>query len=386
MYFSALGKPEDLVQVERYFVQDWFLEASARREARSLSHYPYHVAHCYVLLAYQAWLDHYRATGHEKYLAGALGAWDIVRDGYLHVGGSLAICEHLAGSYPPGSYYLRVNKEHHTGENCGSVFWADINHRLLQLFPAEAQYADELEREIFNCTLHTQDERGYISYHCRLEGERQPSKSINTCCEVMGSPFIARLPQFLYSLADDGIYVNLYAPSTIAWEQAGTALRLRQETGFPTDGAVGLRVEAPVPTAFTLRIRVPGWLDDAVAVAINGDLAATGAPGTYVELDRTWVDGDAVGFALPLALHTVRYPGVDQHPEHPRHALFRGPILMALTGTDDLDLPAAELPERLRPLPDAPDRFRVDGVPDAGFLPYWQLPDGVGFTCFPTMR
>jgi hypothetical protein len=153
MYFSPVGKPEDLVAAERYFVQDFFLEASARKEPLSLSHYPFHVPHSYVLLAYKAWLDHYRATGAAKYLEAAKGAWSIVHDHYLHIGGTLAICEHKCGTYPPGSYYLRVTKEHHTGETCGSVFWADINHRLLQFFPAEARYADEIERSIYNAVL-----------------------------------------------------------------------------------------------------------------------------------------------------------------------------------------------------------------------------------------
>ena len=80
MYFSPLGRPEDLVTAERYFVQDFFLEAASREESLSLSHYPYHVAHSYVLLAFKAWLDHYRATGAAKYLEASKGAWRIVHD------------------------------------------------------------------------------------------------------------------------------------------------------------------------------------------------------------------------------------------------------------------------------------------------------------------
>lgn len=369
MYFSPLGKPDDLVQAERYFIQDWFIEASRNREPLSLSHYPYHVAHCYVLLAYKAWLDHYRATGHPKYLEGARGAWDIVHDHFLHVGGSLAICEAACGKYPPGSYFL--HEKQHTGENCGSVFWIEINHRLLQLFPQEAKYADEIERSLLNCTLHTQDHRGHFSYHCRMEGQREPAGSTNTCCEVFGSALIASLPQYIFSVAPDGVYVNLFAPATLAG-------KLRMTTDFPFSGNVQIAVEKPL----TLRIRIPGWAGREIPVNVNGKVVVTGKPGTYVTLECA---AGNVTFELPLALHTVRYTGADQHPDRSRHALLYGPVLMALTSTTALDIPAGELISRLEPVVGKPLHFTVRGVSGAVFLPYWQLTDGVTFTCFPVM-
>ena len=385
MYFSPAGKPQDLVAAERYFVQDFFLEASARREPLSLSHYPYHVAHSYVLLAYKAWLDHYRATGAAKYLDAAKGAWQIVHDHFLHIGGSPAICEHVAGAYPPDSYYLRVDKEHHTGENCGSVFWADINHRFLQFFPDEARYADEIERVIFNATLANQDARGHIRYHSRLQDRKEEARSINTCCEVMGAPFIASLPQYVFSIADDGLYVNLYAPSTIAWKHGGRPVTLTQATDFPFRGQVALKLGAPSPVAMKLRLRVPGWSGGQVKIAVNGAAAVTGVPGSYAVLDRAWKTGDTVTFELPMEFRTERYAGADQDPKYARNALLYGPLLMALTGATDLEIPVAELPGRLKPIAAKPLHFTVAGAPAAQYLPYWLITDEA-FTCFPTTR
>jgi DUF1680 family protein len=385
MHFSPVGRPEDLVAVERYFVQDFFLEESARAEPLSLSHYPFHVPHSYVLLAYKAWLDHYRATGAAKYLQAAQGAWRIVRDHYLHVGGTLAICEHRAGTYPPGSYFLRVDKAHHTGETCGSVFWADVNHRLLQFFPDEAKYADEIEQAIFNVVLAAQDAAGNIRYHNRLEGQKDEANFKNTCCEVMASPFLAALPQYVYSLDRAGLYVNLYAPSTVSWEHGGRPVTLAASTDFPFDGRVALKVAAGAPQRMKVRIRVPGWVRGEVAVQVNGQPVARGKPGTYVILDRSWQQGDAVTFDLPMGFRTVRYTGLDQHPEHERHALLYGPILMALVGAADLPIPAAELPGRLKPIAGQPLHFGVEGVGPARYVPYWQI-NNETFSCFPTAR
>ena len=385
MHFSPVGTAEDLVAAERQFVQDFFLEESARAEPLSLGYYPLHVSHSYVLLAYQAWLDHYRATGAAKYLEAARGAWRIVHDHYLHVGGTLAICEHKAGTYPPGSYFLRVDKAHHTGETCGSVFWADVNHRLLQFFPDEARYAGEIEQAIFNTVLAAQDASGNIRYHNRLTGGKDRANFQNTCCEVMASPFIARLPQYLYSLDDDGLFVNLFAASSVTWGQGGQAAALTAATDFPSSGRVLLTVGAAPARPMKIRIRVPMWAGRPLDFHINGQVAARGEPGTYAVLDRTWKAGDVIAFELPLALRTVRYTGLDQHPDHDRHALLWGPVLMALVGAEDLAIPAADLPGRLRPIDGRPLHFRLEGGDGAHFIPYWQI-DQEPFTCFPTLR
>jgi hypothetical protein len=58
---------------------------------------------------------------------------------------------------------------------------------------------------------------------------------------------------------------------------------------------------------------------------------------------------------------------------------------MALTGTDDLEVPAAALPGRLKPVEGKPLHFAVEGVAGAEYLPYYEL-EQRPFTCFPTMR
>jgi hypothetical protein len=379
LYFSPVGKPEDLIAVERYFVQDFMLEACRKREPLCLSHYPLHVAHSYVFLAFKAWLDHYRATGAEKYIEAAKGAWDIVFRHFRHIGSSAAICETVWGTYPPDSRFIRWDEDHHTGENCGSVFWADINHRLLQFFPEEERYASEIEQTIFNCTLANQVATGHIRYHARLEDRKAAFTSMNTCCEVMGSPFIASLPQYIYSVADDGLYVNLFAPSAIEWN----GVSLKQETQFPFAGGVRLQVVG-VGKRWKMRVRVPGWVDAAVQFAVNGKTAGTGRPGTFVTIDRDWRNGDEVTFELPLKLRTEKYRGRDQVAGRERHALFYGAILMALVGTSDLDVPAGELPARLRPVEGKPLHWAVEGVYGAYYMPYWLI-DKELFTCFPTL-
>jgi DUF1680 family protein len=134
-----------------------------------------------------------------------------------------------------------------------------------------------------------------------------------------------------------------------------------------------------------LRVRVPGWADEDVGFSVNGDVVATGKPGSYVTLDRAWKDGDEVAFDLPMKLRTEKYVGLDQDPDHERHAVLYGPVLMALVGARDLDIPVAELPGRLKPIRGKPLHFSVEGIDGVHFMPYWQI-DKETFTCFPTLR
>jgi hypothetical protein len=391
MYFSPVGKPEDVVALKRYFVQDFFIEQMRRAEPLALCYYPLHTPHSYVLLAFKAWLDHYRATGAAKYLDAALGAWEVVHRYYEHVGGSIAICEEPKGAYPPQSYLLT----RHTGETCGSVFWADINHRLLQFFPDRESYAAEIEKSIFNVILAAQDANGHIRYHNHVHRKKDPPTRVNTCCEVMGAPFIARLPQFVYSIDDEGLWINLFAASRVAWTHDGKDVALDMATEFPYDGAVASSIATPTETTMSIRVRIPSWVAEPVTVTVNGEPAATGTPGSYVHLARTWQDGDSLRLVLPMDFRVTPYTGLDHSPSQwwepasvvPKHryALSYGPLLMALAGTKSLDLSPDELAQALSPIEGSPLHFAVRGRDDCHFEPYWALGEGE-MTCFPALR
>ena len=380
MYCSPVGKPEDLISVERYFVQDFFIEQMRIVEPLALDYYPLHTPHSYVLLAFEAWLGHYRTTGAQKYLEAALGAWEVVHRYYRHIGGTMAICEEPPGAYPPQSYRL----DRHTGETCGNVFWTNINHCLLQLFPEQERYASEIEQSIYNVIMAAQDSHGSIRYHNHLHGKKESAQRCNTCCEVMGAPFMARLPQYLYTIGNDGLWINLFAASQITWTCQGKPLTLSTKTQFPYDNAVEFSIATQSETTMSLRVRVPSWINGPVTVEVNGRPTATGTPGSYVCLAGTWQDGDTVALVLPMGFRLTRYIGLNQLPGRERYALSYGPLLMALVGATDLNLTVEKLPEALSPIENCPLHFAVRGYGDCHFQPYWTLGEQE-MTCFPTL-
>ncbi len=65
--------------------------------------------------------------------------------------------------------------------------------------------------------------------------EREKATHENTCCEGQGTRLLGSLPEHIYSIAPDGLYVHLYEPSTIRWQQGGQPLELAVKTRiFPT--------------------------------------------------------------------------------------------------------------------------------------------------------
>jgi len=387
MYFSPAGKPEDLQVAEQYYVLDWWMQRLIARDREAIWKFPLDRPHCYLVTAFEAYLDHYRATGQRRYLEAMTAAWQMYRDHWLHIGGAAAICERR--EYPPDSRYIDPRMK--TGELCGSVFWALFNQRFALLNPAEEKYVAEIERSIYNIVLANACGRRGFRNTSYLEGQKQKPSAFNTCCEGQGTRMVGALPRFIFWTADDGLYVNLYEPSAIDWRSGNRSLRLTMDSRFPYASQVTLTVHAPQPTAMKLRIRVPSWADQPVPIRVDGEVMSAGQPGQYVTLDRTWRDGQKITFDLPMPLRTVRYIGADQIEGHTRYAVMYGPILMAVTapevpkhGTIALAHHAAAPTQWLKPVAGEPLHFTIDGRPELRVRPYFEV-DNEPFTCFPVI-
>jgi DUF1680 family protein len=385
MYFTPVGKPEDLQVVQRYFQENYWLEGLAKREGLMVWQYPYDRPHCYLITDFEAYLDLYRATGDRRYLDGMLGAWDLYHDKWEHVGGTIAICE--MGEYPPQSYQLYTN----TGELCGSVFWAKFNQRLHLLYPEQEKYVNEIEKSIYNVALANQVGTKGIMYHAKLVGPKDDSVgiSISTCCEGQGTRLLGSLPEYIYSLAPDGLYINLFEPSTITWSLAGRPVELKTTTQFPFHPEVQLRFSAAQPIPAKIRVRVPSWAAQQMPIRVNGVPAASSQPGTYVTLERTWSEGDTITFRLPMDFKLTRYTGVDKIAGHERYALEYGPVLLAILGSTDAKLVVRngqrhqDFVKQLKPKSGQPLHFTLDGDTAHEYIPYWEVPYKQSFTCYP---
>jgi DUF1680 family protein len=381
---SPVGKPADGQVIQRYYQENAWLEGLAKRDKEQIWQYPYDRPHCYLLTDIEAYMDMYLLTGEKRYFDAAQGAWEMYRAHWQQAGGSISIIEFE--NDPPDSNYLKQK----LGELCGSSFWVFLSQRFQLLDPENEQYAAEIEKSIYNVGLANQDGGNGFRYHTILEGEKEKATHENTCCEGQGTRLIGSLPEHIFSLASDGLYLHLYEASTVKWQQDGQEMTLAVRTQFPFDNFVEATIHAPAATQARIRVRVPSWAISQMGVSVNDKVAASGKPGSYVLLDRQWSEGDKITFSLPAGVRVTRYKGADQVSGKERYAIEYGPVLLAALGEGvvDLALDKGSDPEslgrHLDSIAGAPLHYMLRENPARKLMPYFQVADEF-FTCYPVI-
>jgi len=242
-------------------------------------------------------------------------------------------------------------------ESCCTYNMLKLTEHLFSWY-AEAEYADYYERALFNSILSTQDpETGMMMYFVALNPGHW--KVYNTprdsfwCCTGTGMENHAKYGEGIYSHDDRGVFINLFIASELDWPEKG--IRLRQETDFPVEEGTSLVVQCQRPVELALRIRVPSWATEGVAVKVNGEKQPMSAePASYVTLDRTWRDGDRVEVSMPMSLWLEPMPD-----DSTLATVMYGPLVLAgELGTEKL----------------TPDMFYLEGQCDQSNGPGISVP------------
>jgi DUF1680 family protein len=114
----------------------------------------------------------------------------------------------------------------------------------------------------------------------------------------------------------------------------GTTVKLTQETRYPWDGDVKIRVEPAKAATFDVYLRIPGWCSGA-RFSVNGQFVNSFEMNKgYARVHREWKPGDVIELELPMPIERV-----ESHPlvkaNVGRVALQRGPIVYCLEGVDN---------------------------------------------------
>jgi uncharacterized protein len=165
------------------------------------------------------------------------------------------------------------------------------------------------------------------------------------CCVGTGMESHALHGHGIYYESADTVWVNLFVPSSAQLALGNATLEMA--TSFPDGDSATISVALPSPKLFTLAVRRPVWAGDAFSLKVNGvaveqpslaslrDPAAGGrggAPGneavaqssSFVELKRTWKNGDTVEISIPKSLRLEPTPDNRQVA-----AIMWGPLALA---------------------------------------------------------
>ena len=264
-----------------------------------------------MLSCYQGLYEWYRVTGEKRFLDACLKTANNIIDTEINILGGATILEMWThGKTCETKPWLGPM------ETCVTTTWM----RFLETLLAETgnpRYADELERtwlNAFNGAMKA-DGKTWTQY-CPADGYRGPGNiqcGMGTSCCIQNGPrgYLAVMRALVMG-REEGVDVNLFAKSSSTVKAAGGRVTVVQETNYPVDGKVTVRIacEGTVPE-WTLRLREPGW------TALDGHAR-------WREVRRTWRTGDAYEFEIPLEPRVVVK---DSHL-----AILRGPLALARSG------------------------------------------------------
>ncbi len=224
-------------------------------------------------------------------------------------------------------------------ETCATIALAQWNHRLALLY-GDAQYADVVERALYNGVLAGVSQDGTRFFYVNplaSHGTHHRSGWFScACCPPNVARTLASLGGYAYATSDDALCVNLYIQGSAQTKIHEQPVTLRVTTDYPWQGSVVLKPELAEPTAFELRLRIPGWCDG-FQVRVNGELVREPAREQgYCVLRRTWRRGDEVELRLEMGVQRIAaHPNVKGN--HGLVALQRGPLVYCLEAVDQTE-------------------------------------------------
>jgi len=282
--------------------------------------------------------DYYMETGDRTYWRMLNHLWEDLSQHQMYITGGVGA---RAAGEAFGEPYELPNAQGY-GESCaaiGNMMW---NWRMLAA-SGEAKHADVIERALYNGINSGMSLDGALyCYRNPLAFDPDSGETIRnpwydtTCCPPNLERTLASLPGYFYSTSGDGVYVHLYDNSLLDWHlENGTALKIRQKTNYPWDGATEIVLTPAQPTEFTFFVRIPGWSDNA-KVSVNGKSIAGAVAGQYLPIRRKWSAGDAVTLQFNMAPQILE-ANAQVTENYGRVAVQRGPLVYCMEQIDQGD-------------------------------------------------
>lgn len=185
-------------------------------------------------------------------------------------------------------------------ESCASLGLA-LFARRIQLLVSDSKYAETVERIIYNGFMSSVSLDGKSFFYenpleitpalLAVHGEiHYPSTRRQevfgcSCCPPNITRFIASIADFLYTADDENriIFCHQFMESETAFGLCGSAVTIKQETAYPSDGKVKITYTGE---CCTIAVRIPAWCDTYDGVRDDdGYVYFAAENGTVIELD-----------------------------------------------------------------------------------------------------
>ena len=322
-------------------------------------------------------LEMYRDSNAPEYYHIADNFWYKSVNDYMYSIGGIAGARNPANAEcfvsQPATLYENGFSSGGQNETCATYNMLKLSRNLF-LFNQSPEYMDYYERGLYNHILASvAKDSPANTYHVPLRPGAvkhfgNPDMTGFTCCNGTAIESSTKLQNSIYFQSKDknALYVNLFVPSTLNWEDKG--VQITQTTAFPKEDKTKLIIKGK--GKFNVNVRVPKWATKGFFVKINGKTETVEAiPGSYLTLHRKWKDGDTIELQMPFQFHLD--PVMDQQNIA---SLFYGPVLLAAQETEarkewrKVTFSASDLGASIEGNPKTLE-FTVDGVT---FKPFYE--------------
>jgi hypothetical protein len=305
---------------------------------------------------YSGMADVASILGEKDYVRALERVWDRLVSRRLYLTGGMGAHRHNEGF---GEDYDLPNATAYN-ETCAAIALALWAHRMF-LLTGESRFADVFERVVYNGLLSGvsfSGDRFFYPNPLACDGATPFNQGTLgrapwfdcSCCPVNVVRFLPSLPGHAYAVRADAIFVNFYAAGEATIRTSAGPVRIVQETRYPWEGRIALRVEPERPGPLEVHLRIPGWalgkpvpsdlyrdLDgptDAVDLRVNGSTVRFEHENGYAVVRREWKKGDILELVLPMDVRFVAaHPAVAANLG--RIAVERGPLVFCFEGADN---------------------------------------------------
>jgi uncharacterized protein len=278
--------------------------------------------------AFSSAMQAYITLGSEKHLRAAKNGFEMLQTTQSFATGGWGPNEAF-GEPGTGQLGSSLTTTHASFETpCGAYGHFKITRYLLRV-TKDARYGDSMERVLYNTILGAwpiqPDGTSFYYSDYATTGKKVWYGQKWPCCSGTFPQLAADYHISTYLRSADGVYVNLFTPSSVRWNDQGGKYGLQQETKYPFDNKIVIHVSGSQPKDYTLYVRIPAWATPNPVLSVNGKrVAAPVEPGTFASIRNTWKNGDLVELELPMPL---RLEAVDAN--HPNLvALLQGPLVL----------------------------------------------------------
>ena len=286
-----------------------------------------------------------RITGDQGLLDAAHRFWNNIVSKRMYVTGAIG-STHVGESF---TYDYDLPNDTMYGETCASVAMSMFARQMLLLEP-NGEYADVLERELFNGAIAGISLDGKQYYYVNAletspDGLDNPdrhhvlSHRVDwfgcACCPANVARLIASVDRYVYTERDGGrtVLAHQFIANQASFD---SGLHVEQRSDFPWNGHIEYMLELPAEAADSVRfgVRIPTWSADSYALTCDGVAVKTAPENGFVYF--AVAPGTALHVVLDLDM-AVRLVRANSHVrcDAGRVAVMRGPLVYCAEQADN---------------------------------------------------